>query len=329
MGWRRISTACAAFAVLVAAGAAHAQSDYPNKSVRIIVDSGPGSATDVAVRIVAERLSRIWNQQVLALNHPGAGGSIAARTAAQSPNDGYTLYFGAASVFTALAGAPGVPANLPVQVPRDFLPIGFVTQQPMFIAVSPKLGISTLPELIARAKKQPGEISYATTGIGRITHLTMELLQVRAGIKLQMIPYAGGPTQALSDLIAGRVAIVLDGYSGLAAGWQGGSLKGIAVATTERLPEFPDLPTVAETLPGFFAGGWNVLLAPLGTPEAIMRKVSADLRTALDDKEVKAKLAGLGAYVQPMSPDALTAFIQEQQRVWKPVAEAVAAAQKK
>ena len=174
--------------------------------MRIVVNSAPGSATDVTLRVVAERLSRIWNQQVVALNNPGAGGSIAARVAAQSPNDGYTLSFAAASTFTALAGAPGVPANLPIQVPRDFLPIGFVSQQPMFIAASPKSGINSISDLIAQAKKRPGEVSYATTGVGRITHLTMELLQMRAGIKLQMIPYAGGPSQALSDLIAGRVA---------------------------------------------------------------------------------------------------------------------------
>lgn len=329
MAWRRLITACAGLLAIAAATDAHAQGGYPNKPVRIVVDSAPGSATDVTLRVVAERLGRIWNQQVIALNHPGAGGSIAARVAAQAPNDGYTLSFAAASTFTALAGAPGVPANLPIEVPRDFIPIGFVTQIPMYIAVSPKLGISTLPELIARAQKQPGELSYATTGIGRITHLTMELLQIRAGIKLQMIPYAGGPAQALSDLIAGRVAIVLEGYSGMAAGLEGGSLKGIAVASTERLAEFPNLPTVAETLPGFFAGGWNVLVAPLGTPDAIVRKVSADLRVALDDKEVRAKLAGLGAYVRPMSPEELTAFIQDQQKIWKPVAEAIAAAQKK
>jgi len=220
---------------LVAASNANAQGDYPNKPVRIVVDSAPGSATDVVLRIVAERLSRIWNQQVIALNNPGAGGSIAARVAAQSPNDGYTLSFAAASTFTALAGAPGVPANLPIQVPRDFLPIGFVSQQPMFIAASPKSGINSISDLIALAKKSPGEISYATTGVGRITHLTMELLQIRAGIKLQMIPYSGGPSQALSDLIAGRVHIVLDGYGGVAPGMEGGSLKGIAVATIERL----------------------------------------------------------------------------------------------
>ena len=152
---------------------------------------------------------------------------------------------------------------------------------------------------------------------------------MRAGIKLQMIPYAGGPSQALSDLIAGRVQIVLDGYGGVGPGIESGQTKGIAVATTKRLPEFPNLPTVAETLPGFFAGGWNVLVAPLGTPDAIIRKVSADLRVALEDKDVQAKLAVIGTYVQPMTPEELTTFVQEQQKIWKPVAEAVAAAQKK
>jgi tripartite-type tricarboxylate transporter receptor subunit TctC len=326
---RRVAMACAGLLAVAGAGSANAQGDYPNKAVRIVVDSAPGSSTDVTLRVVAERLSRIWNQQVVALNHPGAGGSIAARVAAQSPNDGYTLSFAAASTFTALAGAPGVPSNLPIEVPRDFLPIGFVSQQPMFIAASPKSGINSISDLIALAKKSPGEISYATTGVGRITHLTMELLQMRAGIKLQMIPYSGGPSQALSDLISGRVQIVLDGYGGVGPGIEGGSTKGIAVATAKRLPEFPNLPTVAETLPGFFAGGWNVLVAPLGTPDAIIRKVSADLRVALDDKGVQSKLAAIGTYVQPMTPEELTAFVQEQQRVWKPVAEAVAAAQKK
>ena len=333
MAWRRMGAASfavsAALAAIVATGAAQAQGNYPDKPVRIVVDSAPGSATDVALRVVAERLSRIWNQQVVALNNPGAGGSIAARFAAQSPNDGYTLSFAAASTFTALAGAPGVPANLPIQVPRDFLPIGFVSQQPMFIAASPKSGINSVADLIAAAKKEPGGVSYAATGVGRITHLTMELLQMRAGIKLQMIPYAGGPSQALTDLIAGRVQIVLDGYAGVGPGIEGGSTKGIAVATAKRLPEFPNLPTVAETLPGFFAGGWNVLVAPLGTPDPIIRKVAADLRVALADKGVQSKLATLGTYVQPMTPEELTAFIQEQQKVWKPVAEAVAKAQKK
>jgi tripartite-type tricarboxylate transporter receptor subunit TctC len=305
-------------------GEARAQSDFPNKAVRVIVDSAAGSATDVTVRLFADRLSTIWGQQVLILNHPGAGGGIAARVASQSTPDGYTLYVGAASVFTALKGAPGVAPNLPVELPRDFAPIGFMTLQPMFMAVAPSLGISTLPELIAAAKQKPGGLSYATTGRGRITHLTGELLQSRTGIKLQMIPYTGGPHASMSDLVAGRVALVIEGYSGLAGGLQSGMIKGVAVAAHERLPDFPNLPTVAETLPGFFAGGWNVLLAPLGTPDPIIRKISADLRKVLDDAELKQKLGGIGAFPKAMTPDEVTAFSQEQQRIWQPVAEQVA-----
>ena len=310
-----------AFAIMAAS--AQAQVDYPSKPVRIICDSAPGSATDVTARIVADGLSKLWSQQVVVLNHPGGGGSIAARVASTSPNDGYTIYMAAASVFTALAGAPGVADNLPVQVPRDFLPITFLTQQPMVIAVSPALGVATVPELIARAKEKPGEISYATTGRGRITHLTMELFQMRAGVKLQMIPYTGGPAQALGDLATGRVQIVLDAYSSLAGGMQSGALKGLAVASLERLPGI-DLPPVAQTLPGFFAGGWNVMLAPNGTAPLHMRKLGFDIRKVLDEPQVKEKLAALGAYVNPMSADELVNFINSQQKTWKPVAEAVA-----
>jgi tripartite-type tricarboxylate transporter receptor subunit TctC len=309
---------------LGATAAAQAQDAYPSKPVRIIVDSAPGSATDVTARLLADRLGNIWGQQVLTLNHPGAGGGIAARVAAQSPSDGYTFYVGAASVFTAIKGAPGVAPNLPVELPNDFAPIGFITFQPMFIAASPSLGVNSLPELIDLAKKKPGELSYATTGRGRITHLTMELLQSRAGIKLQMIPYTGGPHAALSDLVSGRVGIVIEGYSGLAGGLQGGMIKGIAVSSADRLPAFEKLATVAETLPGFFAGGWNVLLAPIGTPQPIIDKVSVDIRKALDDADVKTKLSALGAFLRPMSPAEVTAFAQEQQRIWRPVAEKVA-----
>jgi tripartite-type tricarboxylate transporter receptor subunit TctC len=315
-----------ALAVTALLGAnAQAQSDYPNKPVKIIIDSAPGSATDVAVRLMAERLSRVWSQQAVVVNQPGAGGSIAVRAASQADPDGYTLYVGAASTFTALKGAPGVAPNLPIELPRDFAPIGFITQQPMFIAVAPQIGVKSLPELIALARQKPGDLSYATTGRGRITHLTMELLQQRADIKLQMIPYTGGPTAAMADVGTGRVAIVIEGYSGLAGGLTSGLIKGIAVSSLERLDDFKDLATVAEVLPGFIAGGWNVLLAPVGTPEAITRKASADLRKALDDAEVKSKLAALGAYLHAMTPEEVTAFAQEQQRTWRPVAEKVAA----
>jgi tripartite-type tricarboxylate transporter receptor subunit TctC len=314
-----------AAATLALCAPVRAQSDFPSRPVRIIVDSAPGSATDVTARLMAERLSEAWKQQAVVDNRPGGGGSIAARAGQTATPDGYTLYVGAASTFIALKGAPGVAPNLPIELPRDFTAIGFITQQPMFIAVAPQIGVASLPELIALAKSKPGELSYATTGRGRITHLTMELLQERAGIRLQMIPYSGGPTAAMGDVGTGRVAIVVEGYSGLAGGLTSGLITGIAVASLERLADFKELPTVAETLPGFLAGGWNVLLAPVGTPDAIVQKVSVDLRTAMDDGDVKKKLAQLGAYVHAMTPDEVTQFTRDQQRTWQPIVEKVAA----
>jgi tripartite-type tricarboxylate transporter receptor subunit TctC len=301
-----------------------AQATYPDKPVRIISDSAPGSATDVVVRLLSARLSTVWGQQAIVDNRPGGGGSIAARAGQTAAADGYTLYVGNASTFIAVKGAPGVAPNLPIELPRDFTAIGFISHQPMFIAVAPQIGVQSLPELIALAKSKPDQLSYATTGRGRITHLTMELLQERAGIRLQMIPYTGGPTAAMSDVGTGRVAIVIEGYSGLAGGIASGLIKGIAVASLQRLEDFKDLPTVAETLPSFVAGGWNVLLAPVGTPDAIIRKTSMDLRQAMDDAEVRTKLAQLGAYHTPMTPEQVTQFAMDQQRTWKPVAERVA-----
>jgi tripartite-type tricarboxylate transporter receptor subunit TctC len=302
--------------------AAVAQTEpYPNKAVQIIADSAAGSTPDVALRFVADRLTQAWGQQVLVVNRPGAGGSLAARAASEAAPDGYTLYQPVLSTFVALH--PAAP-NVPLHVPQDFLPIGFVTENPMFIAVSPTLGVSTLPELIALAKKRPGEIPYATTGIGRLTHLTGELLQHEAGIKLLLVPYTGGPAHAIGDVATGRVAVIIEGYSGVAPAARSGSVKLIAVASAKRLADFPNVPTVAETVPGFQATGWAVLVAPLGTPAAIISKVSEDLRKAGAEPELDKKLAALGSYTNPMSTAETTAFIHKQQQMWQPVLDEIA-----
>jgi tripartite-type tricarboxylate transporter receptor subunit TctC len=317
------ATAVIAVLCTIATRTACAQSDYPNKPVRIVVDSAPGSANDTTLRILAEKLGKIWGQQVLALNQPGAGGSISARVAASAAPDGYTLYMPATSVFLALPGAPGVAPNLPVVLPRDFVAIGFVLHQPLFLGASPASGITSVAQLIARAKEKPGEISYAATGRGRLTHLTMELLQARTGTKLQLVPYAGGPAQAMSDITSGRVQLALDGYSGLAGALQGGLIKPLGVTSPERVPGLADLPTIAETIPGFQVGAWNVLVAPVGTPDEIVRKVAADLRTALADPEIAGKFAALGAYLRYMSPADTTAFTIAEQATWRPIMEKV------
>lgn len=307
-----------------AAGPLHAQSDYPNKPVRIVVDSAAGSANDAALRILGDRLSKIWNQQVLTLNHPGAGGGISARVAAEAPADGYTLYMPATSPFLALPGAPGVAPNLPIELPRDFAAITIVLEQPLYIGASHKSGINTIADLIRMAKGKPGEVSYAATGRGRLTHLTMELLQVRAGVKLQLIPYAGGPAQAMNDVISGRVPLVLDGYAGLAPAIKGDLIKGLASTALKRPPGFENLPTIAETIPGFFVGAWNVLVAPVGTPEALIRKINADMKVTLADPEVSAKLAANGGFVRHSSPEEVVSFVQNEQKTWRPILQQVA-----
>jgi tripartite-type tricarboxylate transporter receptor subunit TctC len=213
---------------------------------------------------------------------------------------------------------------MPVELPRDFLAIGFVLQQPIFIAASPKSGIVSIPDLIARAKAKPNELSYASTGRGRLTHLTMELLQARAGVQLRLVPYAGGPAQAMGDVVEDRVDLVLDAYAGLAGASQSGLIKMLASTSTQRLPGMGNLPTVAETLPDFFVGAWQVMLAPLGTADAIVRKVNADLRSAVEDKEVTAKFAANGAFTRYMTPEETTAFTQSQQTIWRPILQKVA-----
>jgi tripartite-type tricarboxylate transporter receptor subunit TctC len=302
---------------LPAANAAYAQAgDYPNKPVTIISDAAAGSTPDVDARFCADGLTKLWGQQVVILNRAGANGSIAARAASEATPDGYTLFMPALSTFAAL---PTIAPNLPLKLPRDFIPIGFTAENPMFIAVNPALGVSTLPQLIALAKKEPGKITIAVTGVGRLTHLTGLLLQERAGIQLVPVPYQGGPAAALADVGSGRVSMIIEGYSGIVGAVKAGQVKLIAVAARERLPQFPDLPTVAETLPNFSATGWQVLVAPNGTPQPIIDKVSKDLAKVVSDPEFKKNLGNIGSYSRAMTPQEVVAFVDEQQKTWLPV----------
>lgn len=303
----------------VVAGPAMA-TDYPNGPVRVISDSSPGSAVDVGLRIIADGMSKHWGQQVLIVNQPGAAGAISARNAAQAAPDGYTLFAPALSLFLAV---PGKAANLPLMVPRDFVAVGFTVDQPLAIGVSPQLGVKNLAALIELAKAKPGQISYAVTGVGRLTHLLGELIQLRTGIKLQMVPYSGGSAQAFTDVIAGRIPVVIEGYTGLSGAFQSGGILPLAVASPKRLPGI-DLPTVAETLPGVVASGWQAVVAPLGTPQDAIAKAGQALRESLESAEVRDKLAARGSYARPLSAAETEAAIRDQQEQWKPALERVA-----
>jgi tripartite-type tricarboxylate transporter receptor subunit TctC len=302
-------------AIAAVAGPPAQAQDYPANPVKLVTQGAPGSGPDVIARILADYLGRLWGQQVLVLSHPGAAGSAAARVAAAAPPDGYTLYMPATSAFVVM---PEMLPNLPFDLERDFARIGFVGEQPMVFAVAPALGVSSLAELIARAKARPGEILYAANLRGSFPHLSVELFRRRTGADLTYIPYQGA-AGGLQDILGGRISMIAESLPPLFGAIQAGSIKPLAVASVKRLPSFPDLPTVAETSPGFAAMGWFVLLAPAGTPEAIIRKVNRDLAKVLDQPEFQKRFQELGTFVRPMSPAETTEFIRGEQQLWRPL----------
>ncbi len=295
---------------------------YPERPVTIISDAAPGSGADVGTRVFADALSGLWGKQVVVVNHPGANGSIAARATSDSANDGYTLLMAALSTFVA---PHSVAQNLPLKVPEEFAPVAFAIDQPMFVAANASLPLTTLPQLIELAKKEPNKLSIALTGVGRLSHLTGQLIQSRADIHLLPIPYSRGLGNALGDVTSGRVSILIENYAGIAGAAKAGNVKLIAVGSAERLPDFPNLATISETLPGITASGWLALVAPVGTPSAIVQKINADVNKVASEPAVKKKLSTFGCYTRPMSPEALETFVHDEQTKWTPIAERVLA----
>lgn len=289
--------------------------DYPSRYVSIIIQTAPGSGPDVIARIVADRLTQSWRQQVAIINRNGAAGLLAAQAAAAAQPDGYTLYM---PTSTALVILPETQPKMPVDFERDFVPIGLVSDFPMVIAVSPALGVSTLEQFIALAKKRPGEILYAANNRGSFPHLAGEFFRKQAAIELTFVPYSGAAA-GLRDVIGGRVAMIVEGPSALSSALQAGSIKALAVTSARRLPNYPDVPTVAETIPRFSLAAWFALMARAGTPDSVVRKVSQDLQTVLKDPAIKEKFETLGVYPRPTSSPETAEFIRSERQLWKPV----------
>ena len=304
----------AAAGALAVTGAASAQG-FPPGPVKIVTSVGAGSSPDVLTRILADHLTRLWGQQVIVINQPGAAGAVAIRAVAASPPDGTTLYMSLATNYIAL---PELQASFPVDVVRDFVPIGFVGAHPMIVAAGADLGVGTLPELIALAKQRKGELNVAAGNRGSILHLTGEWLRAATGIDVTLLHYASA-SQAMTDILGGRVHVIIDPLTSLRGAVDGGKLRPLAIATRTRLRTAPDLPTVSETIPGFEADGWLALMAPPGTPTALAGKISEDLRTVLARPELRKRFEDLGTTINPTTPAELTAFIREQQRIWRPV----------
>jgi tripartite-type tricarboxylate transporter receptor subunit TctC len=293
---------------------------YPTRPVKLVTQGAAGSGSDVVARLVADQLARMWDQQIVILNHPGARGSAAARVAAAAAPDGYTLYVAATSSFIAMHE---MFPNLPFSIDRDFTPIGLMGELPMMLAVSPSLGVKTLAEVIALSKTRP--ILYAGNARGTFANLTVERLRKESGADFSFVPYAGAAA-ALQDLLGGRISMMCEAPSAFLGPVQAGSVKLVAVASPKRLPNFPNVPTIAETIPGFTAVAWLALLAPTGTPEPIIRKVNADLNRAFALPEIVHKLHEIGTYARLLSPTETAEFINSEERVWIPVVRQVGVA---
>jgi tripartite-type tricarboxylate transporter receptor subunit TctC len=294
---------------------------YPSKPVKIITQAPAGNGPDVIARVVADRLSKLWGQQALIINRPGAGGLLAAQAAVAAEPDGYTLY---QAITSSLLILP-VTQRLPFDMQRDLVPIGFMGEQPFLIAAAPSLGVSTLKELIALARQQPGKILAASAARSTMPHLAAELFCARAGVDITLVPYPS-TSQGLQDLMGGRISVIFESLAGLKGSVEAGTLKPLAVTSTVRLPNLPDVPTVAESIPRYAAGGWFAVMAPIHTPNAIVRKVNHDLTIVLTEPELKLRFETLGTYARPMSPVDTAQFIQTEQEIWHPLARKFIAA---
>jgi tripartite-type tricarboxylate transporter receptor subunit TctC len=315
----RFGAVCVAAIAIVASLPAHAQ-DYPTKPVTFITPAAAGNSPDVVTRVVADRLTQIWKQQIVVLNRPGAGGLIAAQAAAAVEKDGYSLYVAQASTFTVLPIEQ--EGKMPVNLQTAFVPIGMVGEQPIALSVNKDVPVSNVADLIALANKTPDGMLFGATNRGGQSHLTGELFRERAKANISFV-HAAGASVSLNDVIAGRIPIMFEGLAGLAPGIQGGGVKLLGVASRERLPNLPNLPTISETVPGVVSSGWIVLMAPAGTPESIVQRVNADLRKVVAIPEVLERFQTLGTYTRDLTPAQTGEFIRSEERLWWPIVRQV------
>jgi len=294
-----------------------AHEEFPSHPVKIVVSLPAGSGPDIRARIIAEQLTKMWGQQVVVENRPGGGGLIAVQAVLSTAADGHTLLFAPASTFIVL---PAQKDKLPVDVNRDLIPIGLAGIEGLVVAASPKLGVNTLAELIALAKREPHKIIIVTNPAGTLPHLAARLLVELSQAPMTVLPYAtGGSNEAIRDVMGGRVHVVVDGRPGLKGALDSGDLRALAIMSSERLPILPDLPAAAETVPGLTATGWFTLVAPKGTPGPIVEQLGDNLRKALETPDVRARLEKIGTPFRPIFSAELVRFIEAEQRLWWPI----------
>ena len=314
-GWFRIGFAAAL--MLAAADAASAQSSFPSKPVKIFVPYAAGGAVDILTRTLGDVVSKQWGQSVIVENRPGAGGVIASQALAGAPPDGYTLIM----VASGHATNPFLYPKIPYDTFKDFTPISLLASSPNILLVRADSPFKTLADMIAQARAKPGGLSFAHSGTGTSTHLAGELLKSLAKIDLNAIPYKGG-APAINDLLGGQIPMSFNNGPESVGQIEAGTVRALAVTTAARATFLPNVPSMAETVPGYDTEVWWGLLGPAGMPRDVVEKISNDFVAALGTEAVKERLAKLGAAPIGSSPQKFDAKIRADYKKWGPIIEA-------
>jgi tripartite-type tricarboxylate transporter receptor subunit TctC len=303
-----------ATSALVFGGEAQAQ-EFPDRSVTLVVPFAAGGSTDVVARIIGQKMSDDLGQQVVVENVAGAGGNLGADRVARAEPDGYSILMGTVATH---ALNPLILKTKPYDPEKDFAPVSLLVLVPNVLVVNPQLPVKNVAELLALLKAAPDQYSYASSGNGTPLHLSGELFKNMAGVSMQHVPYKGsGP--ALNDVIGNQVPIMFDNLPSSSGHIKSGTLKALAVTTKERAPSFPDVPTIAETIPGYETYTWNALFAPAGTPKEVIDRLNASAKKALADPAVAEKMKGFSATIVASTPDELAAHVKAELAKWGPV----------
>ncbi len=304
-------------AVVLAAGSARAQA-YPSKPIRLIVPYSAGGGADTTARLIAPKLQEALGQTVVVENKPGAGGMIGDEIVAKAVPDGHTLLIGA----FAHAVNPSLFPKMPFRTPEDFAPVSLLVTVPELMVITPSHPAKTVAELVALAKAQPGKLSYASSGNGSAQHLAAELFKMRTGTDIQHVPYKGGAL-AVADVAAGHVPFYFGNMSAALPQARGGRVRPLAVTSPARSPAAPDVPTLTEAgVPDCDISEWNALIAPAGTPPAVIARLHMEIAKIMRAGEMKAKFADLGADAIGSTPDELAAFLRSEMKKWAEVVKA-------
>lgn len=299
----------------LALGSAAQAEGFPDRPVTLVVPFAAGGSTDVVARIIGQKMSEDLGQQVVVENVAGAGGNLGADRVARSEPDGYTILMGTVATH---ALNPLILKTKPYDPEKDFAPVSLLVLVPNVLVVNPELPAKNVAELVALLKADPEKYSYASSGNGTPLHLSGELFKSMAGVSMQHVPYKGsGP--ALNDVIGNQVPIMFDNLPSSSGHITSGTLKALAVTTKERAPSFPDVPTIAETIPGYETYTWNALFAPAGTPKEAIDRLNASAKKALADPTVAEKMKGFSATIVASTPEELGAHVTAELAKWAPV----------